>query len=146
MTISAANLYRALFVLALLGIGVLAFARDAASHETMGHWGKYGTSEYLYGHKIGNNLTDGKVNCCLFKNHDTGKQGDCKRYPEEKVKFVPGGYLLADGEFISHAETNVSPQDPHTGEYYFYRCQHDPGGPWGDNPKTHCFFAPPTGS
>lgn len=132
-----------LFMLVVFALGVMVAVR-ALGHEQMGRFGSYGVEEYLYGREIGNADDVGPVNCCLYKNAE-GEQGDCKLYPEENVKIVPGGYLLADGEFIAQHDTNVSPPDPVTGEYYFYRCRHDAGGGWGDNPKTHCFFAPPTG-
>jgi hypothetical protein len=129
-----------------LAAAMMLVATMALGHETMGSWGSHGMMEYLYGHRIGNPPDGGKVNCCLFNNGTEGSRGDCQRYPDEDVKIVPGGYLLKDGEFISHAETSVSPQDPATGEYHFYRCRHTPGSGYGDSPATHCWFAPPTGS
>jgi hypothetical protein len=128
----------------LAAIVLLMFPLYARGHETLGQWGKHGLSEYLYGHKIGNPLDAGPVNCCLYKSEPYGK-GDCRQLADVDVKIVPGGYEWG-GEFISHAETNVSPPHPHTGEFHFYGCRHDPGGYFGNNPKAHCFFAPPTGS
>lgn len=117
----------------------------ALSHETMGHWQRYSDTEYLYGHRIGAEPDGGKVNCCKYNNGREGSHGDCKLVLEDDVQFVEGGYRLKDGEFIAHADTSVSPPDPDTGEYYFYRCQHTPGTGYGDTPATHCFFAPPRG-
>ena len=128
----------------LLAIAMIVYPVYARGHETMGTWGIHGYSDYLYGHKIGNAPDVGPVNCCLYRSPE-GKIGDCRQIDEAQVKIVPGGYEW-DGEFIPHSETNVSPKHPHTGDYHFYACKHDAGGPWGPNPKTHCFFAPPRGS
>jgi hypothetical protein len=128
-----------------LAAAMMLVATMALGHESMGHWGHHGMSQYLYGIRTDTN-TDDKVNCCLFNTGEEGHRGDCKRYPDADVKFVAGGYLLADGEYIPHSRTNVSPQDPVTGEYYFYRCRHDKNAGYGADPKTHCFFAPPSGS
>jgi hypothetical protein len=128
----------------LIALGMVFWPLFARSHETMGQWGTHGLSEYLFGHKIGSPINGDKVNCCLYRS-EPGGRGDCRQLNDRDVKFVPGGYLW-DGEFIAHAETNVSPPHPHTGEYHFYACKHDKGSIYGDNPKVHCFFAPPTGS
>lgn len=113
----------------LLVVFLCALARTANGHETMGTWGLGGG--YLFGQRIGSDV-DYPINCCLYGGH-----GDCQLVEENDVKVVDGGYLLSDGEFIAHYDTNVSPlgQD---GEYHYYRCRHA-------GALSHCFFAPPRG-
>jgi hypothetical protein len=127
----------------LLALGMVFWPLFARGHETMGRWGTHGSAEYLYGRKIGN-VSPEPINCCLYAGDDGKGRGDCKAIPEENVKIVPGGYEW-EGEFISHENTNVSPQHPHTGEYGYYGCKHDKYPGFEGNPKSHCFFAPPRG-
>jgi hypothetical protein len=132
------------FFTVIFAAGIL-LSGAVLAHETMGHWAQFGIIDYLYGIRTDSDSND-KVNCCAFNDGQEGARGDCKIYPDKNVRFVDGGYLLADGEFIPHSRTNVSPPDPVTGEWYFYRCQHDKNSGYGENPRTHCWFAPPTGS
>jgi hypothetical protein len=127
----------------LLALGMVFWPLYARGHETMGQWGRHGIAEYLYGRQIGSR-DPGRINCCLYAGDDGKGAGDCKAIPEENVKIVPGGYEW-DGEFISHEDTNVSPQHPHTGEYGYYGCKHAKNVGFGTNPGAHCFFAPPRG-
>jgi hypothetical protein len=134
---------RFFFYLVFAAILMVGGTLRVKSHETMGHFTDRYPGNFLWGKKIGDS-SPGKTNCCTHSRGD-GTFGDCKVYPEENVKIVPGGYLLHDGEFISHEDTNVSPlaQD---GEYYYYRCKHDPVAPNFEKRRSHCFFAPPRGT
>lgn len=126
------------FVVAICAALILTIP-DASGHETMGHWQHHSARgpPYLYGHRIGSELGT-EVNCCLYNDGQKGSTGDCRLVREDDVRIVEGGYLLKDGEFIAHTETSVSPPDPETGEYDYFRCQ-IAGAP------SHCFFAPPRG-
>lgn len=121
-------------------VGLFATA-PVYGHEPMGRLGplQYGAPEYTYLFKEGVDDTGERYskNCCLAEAPTGQPQGDCKEYPLSKVKIVPGGFLLEDGEFIAQHDAAVSPRDP-DGEYRVWRCRH-PGA------LTHCFFYPPSG-
>lgn len=126
---------RYFFFVVMIAIALVGALSRPFAHEMMGKW----SGSFLYGRYVGDPPTGGLRNCCTH-----GDSYDCKTYPEEDVRIVPGGYLLADGEFISHQDTNVSPI-AEDGQYYYYRCQHGPD--WQGTPqKSHCFFAPPRGT
>jgi hypothetical protein len=116
----------------LLALGMVFWPLYARGHQAMGRWGDMGGNSYLYGQRIGD-PTSGTINCCLHK-RPNGTVGDCDEY-KGKVRDVPGGVQLDDGEFIAQHDISVSPQDP-DGEYRFWRCRHP-------NQPSHCFHAPP---
>jgi hypothetical protein len=116
----------------LIVLGMMFYPIYAMGHQAMGRWADMGGSSYLYGQRIGD-PTSGTINCCLHK-RPNGTVGDCDEY-KGRVRDVPGGIQLDDGEFIAQHDISVSPQEP-DGEYRFWRCRHP-------NQKSHCFHAPP---
>lgn len=130
-----------LFALAVAGLGFLFALLLSIAHAHDGHkiiHSQYGVqapeyktqgeirgdvSKFLHGRRIGTGLF---INCCLLYGN-----GDCQIKKLENVKLVRGGYEV-DGEFISEADTNASPDDN------YYACKHT-------GMATHCFFAPPQG-
>lgn len=58
---------------------------------------------------------------------------DCGVYPAEKVRVVPGGFIVEEGEFIPHSEGKPSVDEN------YWRCV-------APDKKTRCFFFPNVGS